>query len=210
MVPKSERALRGTGLRLGGPRGNPSGPEGSAELAQYPALPGWPRPVPAGSPAPFRAAGGPAASWERRSAVAAPCRGIYRCSGCSEGYPPLPPTVPPASDTPGGRESGPASRSCRRRPAPPPPAREGTAPNAWWRAGGRLSKGPTAAARDLNAGIPGELSRVGLRTRAGRKGWGRGRTFRVGGRRHSWSSPRSSKGRVGVGRCRLVLPGQRL
>lgn len=131
LVPKSERALRGTGLRLGGPRGNPSGPE-PAELAQHPALPGWPRPVPAGSPAPFRAAGGPAASWGRRSAVAAPCRGIYRCSGCSEGYPPLPPTAPPASDTPGGRESGPASRGCRRRPAPPPRAREGTAPNAWW------------------------------------------------------------------------------
>lgn len=172
LVPKSERALPGPGLCLGGPRGNPSSPEGSVELAQHPALPGWPRPVPAGSPAPCRAAGGPAASWGRRSAAAAPCRGICRCSGCSEGYPPLPPTAPPASDTPGGRESGPPSRNCRRRPAPPPRAPEGTAPNAWWASRGRLGAGRTAAARDLNAGNPGELSRVGLRTRAGRKGRG--------------------------------------
>lgn len=101
-----------------------------------PARPRWPRPVPAGSPAPCRAAGGPAASWGSWSAAAAPCRGICRGSRCSGGCPPPPPTAPPASSslpgTPGGRDSGPASRSSRQRPAPPPRAREGAAPNAWW------------------------------------------------------------------------------
>ncbi|CAO2638776.1 hypothetical protein LEMLEM_LOCUS24592, partial [Lemmus lemmus] len=67
-----------------------------------------------------------------------------------------------------------------RRPGPvraQPPTHSGRA----GRAGGRLGAGRTAAARDLNAGTPGDFSSVGLRTRAGRKGRGKGGAFRVAG-----------------------------
>lgn len=120
---------------LGARRGSRAACRVPAELAR-PALLGWPRPVPAGSPAPCRTAGGPAASSGSWSAAATPCHGICRLSSCSGGCPPRPRIVPRASssspDTLGGWANGLAPRSSQPRRPPPPRAREGTAPSAWW------------------------------------------------------------------------------
>lgn len=115
--------------------GTPAARRVPAEPA-HPALLGWPRPVPAGSPAPCRTAGGPAASLGSWSAAAAQCHGICRFSGCSGGCRLRPQSVPRASssspDTPGGWENRLAPISSQPRRRPPSRAREGAAPNAWW------------------------------------------------------------------------------
>ena len=92
-------------------------------------------PVPAGSPAPCRAAGGPAASWGSWSAAATPCPDSCHYSSSAAGYWPRWLTAPKGSQlsltSEVDKEGGVAPTNSRPRPGPLPPDREGAAPNAW-------------------------------------------------------------------------------
>lgn len=131
------RPVRGEGRPPG--CGARRGPLPSARRLRPPSLgPAPPLPggaVPAGSPAPCQAAGGPAASWGSWSAAATQCPGICHYSSSAAGYWPRSPAVPKASlsslATLGDREGGAAPTDSGPRPDPLRPARECTAPNAW-------------------------------------------------------------------------------
>lgn len=91
--------------------------------------------ISAGSPAPCRAAGGPAVSWGSWSAAAAPCRGTGRCSSSAADHGPRLPAAGGSSTVSLSSRCGMAGEegatSSGPRTGPPTPARKGAAPNAW-------------------------------------------------------------------------------